>query len=48
MRSLAAHARYLEALGPEYPSPRELLTGILDGRAAGRESGHALAGRLLG
>lgn len=48
VRSLAAHARYLEALGPEYPSPRELLTGILDGRAAGRRDGHALTGRLLG
>lgn len=27
--SLAAHARYLAGLGPDYPSPHELLDGIL-------------------
>lgn len=39
--SLEAHARYLEALGPDYPSPRDLLTGILTqgGRLSGTEYG---------
>ncbi len=42
VRSLQAHRQYLEALGAEYPSPRELLDQILGG--AGRAMGveHAL------
>jgi LmbE family N-acetylglucosaminyl deacetylase len=32
--SLEAHARYLEALGPDYPAPRALLEGILSGGGA--------------
>lgn len=39
--SLEAHARYLEGLGEDYPTPRELLTGILTtgGSTAGTEHG---------
>ncbi|WP_040160568.1 PIG-L deacetylase family protein [Mobilicoccus massiliensis] len=32
--SLEAHRQYLDALGEDYPSPRELLTGILTGGGA--------------
>lgn len=35
VRSLAAHAQYLQALGPDYPSPSDLLTQILQVPAAG-------------
>ncbi len=34
--SLEAHARYLQALGEDYPTPRELLTTILGDPASGQ------------
>lgn len=39
--SLSAHAQYLAALGPDYPTPRALLDGILGagGRLTGTPSG---------
>lgn len=46
--SLSAHDRYLEALGPDYPSPRELLQQILGGPAPALGVEHALVGRLVG
>jgi len=46
--SLSAHDRYLEALGPEYPKPRDLLQQILGAPAELLGVEHALAGRLIG
>ncbi|GAA6526792.1 PIG-L deacetylase family protein [Intrasporangium sp. DVR] len=46
--SLSAHDRYLEALGPDYPRPRDLLQQILGGAGAALGVEHALAGRLIG
>ena len=45
--SLSAHDRYLEALGPEYPKPRDLLQQILGGPAELLGVEHALTGRLI-
>jgi LmbE family N-acetylglucosaminyl deacetylase len=45
--SLSRHECYLSALGPDYPSPRELLQMILGGPAAALGVDHALAGRLV-
>lgn len=41
--SLEAHDRYLSALGPDYPRPRELLTGILTGGGRGSGTEHGVA-----
>jgi LmbE family N-acetylglucosaminyl deacetylase len=46
--SLSAHDRYLEALGSEYPQPRDLLQQILGGPGEALGVEHALIGRLLG
>ncbi|WP_404386856.1 PIG-L deacetylase family protein [Humibacillus xanthopallidus] len=46
--SLSAHAAYLEALGPEYPSPTELLGNILGGQAERVGVSYAVTGRLVG
>lgn len=46
--SLSAHDRYLEALGPDYPRPRDLLQQILGGPGEARGVEHALVGRLIG
>jgi LmbE family N-acetylglucosaminyl deacetylase len=46
--SLAAHAAYLEALGPEYPSPADLLQMILGGPAELAGVPYAVTGRLIG
>jgi LmbE family N-acetylglucosaminyl deacetylase len=46
--SLSAHAAYLEALGPEYPSPADLLGGILGGPAEVVGVPYAVTGRLVG
>src|SRR5690606_13565922 len=46
--SLSAHDRYLEALGPDYPKPRDLLQQILGGPGAALGVEHALVGRLIG
>ena len=48
MASLSAHEQYLTALGPDYPSPSELLSSILGGGAEPLGVEHALLGRLLG
>jgi LmbE family N-acetylglucosaminyl deacetylase len=45
--SLAAHDRYLEALGPDYPKPRDLLQQILGGPGELLGVEHALTGRLI-
>ncbi|EWT01788.1 GlcNAc-PI de-N-acetylase [Intrasporangium oryzae NRRL B-24470] len=45
--SLSRHERYLSALGPEYPSPRDLLQRILGGPAELLDVEHAVAGRLV-
>ena len=45
--SLSAHDRYLEALGPDYPKPRDLLQQILGPAAESVGVEHALAGRLI-
>ena len=46
--SLSAHAAYLEALGPEYPSPTELLGMILGGPSEVVGVPYAVTGRLIG
>ena len=46
--SLSAHAAYLEALGPEYPSPADLLQMILGGPAEVVGVPYAVTGRLIG
>lgn len=46
--SLSAHDRYLEALGADYPKPRDLLQQILGGPAELLGVEHALTGRLIG
>ncbi|HET8988100.1 MAG TPA: PIG-L deacetylase family protein [Humibacillus sp.] len=46
--SLSAHAAYLTALGPEYPSPTDLLTAILGGPAESVGVPYAVTGRLIG
>jgi LmbE family N-acetylglucosaminyl deacetylase len=46
--SLSAHDRYLEALGADYPKPRDLLQQILGGPGAALGVDHALVGRLIG
>jgi LmbE family N-acetylglucosaminyl deacetylase len=46
--SLSSHDRYLEALGPDYPKPADLLQTILGGPAEHLGVAHALAGRLIG
>lgn len=46
--SLTAHDRYLAALGPDYPTPRDLLQRILGGPAEALGVEHALIGRLIG
>jgi LmbE family N-acetylglucosaminyl deacetylase len=46
--SLSAHDRYLEALGPDYPKPRDLLQQILGGPSEAFGVEHALVGRLIG
>jgi LmbE family N-acetylglucosaminyl deacetylase len=46
--SLSAHAAYLEALGPEYPSPADLLGMILGGPAEAVGVPYAVTGRLIG
>ena len=45
--SLSAHDRYLEALGPDYPKPRDLLQQILGGPAEHLGVEQALTGRLV-
>jgi LmbE family N-acetylglucosaminyl deacetylase len=45
--SLSAHDRYLEALGPDYPKPRDLLQQILGAPAELLGVEHALTGRLI-
>jgi LmbE family N-acetylglucosaminyl deacetylase len=45
--SLSAHDRYLEALGPDYPKPSDLLQQILGGPAELLGVEHALTGRLI-
>lgn len=45
--SLSAHARYLAALGADYPEPAKLLSDILGSHADRVEAEHALVGRLL-
>ncbi len=46
--SLSAHDRYLGALGPDSPRPRDLLQQILGGPAEALGVEHAVIGRLLG
>jgi LmbE family N-acetylglucosaminyl deacetylase len=46
--SLSAHAAYLAALGPEYPSPAELLGGILGRASEAVGVPLAITGRLIG
>lgn len=46
--SLSAHDRYLAALGPDYPSPRDLLQQILGGAGETLGLDHVLTGRLTG
>jgi LmbE family N-acetylglucosaminyl deacetylase len=46
--SLSAHDAYLTALGPDYPTPRDLLGMILGGPAELVGVPHALTGRLVG
>ena len=45
--SLASHDHYLSALGPDYPTPRDLLGMILGGLSERLGVEHALAGRLV-
>ena len=45
--SLSAHDRYLDALGPDYPKPRDLLQQILGAPAEPLGVEHALTGRLI-
>jgi len=45
--SLSAHDRYLEALGPGYPKPRDLLQQLLGAPAELLGVEHALTGRLI-
>ncbi|GAA5034857.1 PIG-L family deacetylase [Terrabacter aeriphilus] len=46
--SLSAHAAYLEALGPDYPTPTELLGSVLGAPAEVTGVPHAVTGRLIG
>lgn len=46
--SLSAHDTYLTALGPDYPSPDELLGQILGGAAPVTGVAHSVTGRLVG
>ena len=45
---LRAVNRKLEALGPEYPSPADLLGTILGGQAERSGVSYAVTGRLVG
>lgn len=46
--SLSAHDAYLEALGPDYPRPADLLGQILGGAAAATGVPYSVTGRLVG
>lgn len=46
--SLEAHHAYLEALGPDYPRPADLLRQILGSAAEATGATYSLTGRLIG